>query len=176
MTQLRHYDNLGTARFITFSCHRRLPLLVSDSVRSIIVSNLERLRTEQSLRILGYVLMPEHIHLVLWPRDGLKLGPAIGRMKALAALEIIEGWRTTSLPPQWHDLSVQRDRLDKVVVWMRRCYDHNCRTRASVIEKIDYCHRNPVSRGLVTDPAEWKWSSFGWYQSERNVPLAIDEF
>jgi len=63
----------------------------------------------------------------------------------------------------------------KYQIFERRCYDHNCRTVEIVKEKILYCHKNPVTRGLVTSPEDWEWSSYRWYQGERDVPLAMDE-
>jgi putative transposase len=43
--------------------------------------------------------------------------------------------------------------------WQKRCYDHNCRTNETVLENIKYCHKNPVTRGLVKDPGDWQWSA-----------------
>jgi hypothetical protein len=62
------------------------------------------------------------------------------------------------------------------VFWQKRCYDHNCRSVDTVREKTIYCHNNPVKRGLVRHPSEYRWSSYDWYTGERDVPLAIDEF
>ncbi len=84
MTKLRHYDNLGTARFITFSCYRRYPVLRQDFALSVVVEQLAAIRKEHNIQLLGYVLMPEHIHLVLNPPDGVRLG--------------IDGWPTI---PWW---------------------------------------------------------------------------
>ena len=55
------------------------------------------------------------------------------------------------------------------------CYDHNCRTLETVLEKINYCHNNPVRAGLVGDPGDWKWSSYGWYQGDIDVPIIMDK-
>jgi hypothetical protein len=60
------------------------------------------------------------------------------------------------------------------VFWEPRCYDHNCRSSESVNEKIEYCHHNPVKRGLVADPGAWKWSSYNWYQGITDVPIQMD--
>ena len=57
--------------------------------------------------------------------------------------------------------------------WDKRCYDHNCRSPQTVVEKIRYCHNNPVTRGLVSDPAEWKWSSYNAQLGRPDVPLTV---
>ena len=130
----------------------------------MLLDELARLRHEQNVKILGYVVMPEHIHLVLLPPDGMKLGPAIGQMKARTSMSI----RKRSIVP------ILIRTTGQLAVWQRRCYDHNCRTSATVTEKISYCHKNPVNRGLVSEPGDWSWSSYNWYQGAKDVPLEID--
>jgi putative transposase len=167
MTGLRHYDNLGTARFLTFSCFRKRPVFSSDAACSVFLRRLSELRSCSRVKILGYVVMPDHVHLVLYPPDGLRLGLAIGQVKSLAAREIL----AFGGPP----LAVGRASSAEIhKIWERRCYDHNCRTPETVREKIAYCHNNPVRRGLVSEPGEWEYSSFRWYAGEREVPLGID--
>ncbi len=172
MPSLRHYDNLGMARFITFSCYHRFRLLRHPRVIRIFLSELERLR-RNGIVILGYVIMPEHVHLVLLPPDGIRLGVEVGRLKSrsaremLPALDDIYGQRTEKL-------RAKRDGAERRVFWQRRCYDHNCRTPETAKEKIEYCHKNPVTRGLVSCPADYPWSSFRWYHDLPGVEIEID--
>ena len=65
---------------------------------------------------------------------------------------------------------------EKRVFWQKRCYDHNCRTLETTLEKISYCHNNPVRRGLVAEPGDWRWSSYNCYQGVEDVPLTVDRF
>jgi putative transposase len=169
MTRLRHFDHLGTARFVTFSCYRRFRVFDADFARQIMIVHIERLRTGEGINLLGYVIMPEHLHLVLWPPDECKLGLAIGQMKARAALEILAAW-----PGAIPDLLRHESEQRRHQVFQRRCYDHNCRMVDTVREKITYCHKNAVARGLVSSPEEWLWSSHNWYQGRHDVPLAMD--
>ena len=179
MTKLRHYDHLGTARFVTFSCYHRYPLLREEATIRILLEDVRRIREDYQIKIYGYVVMPEHVHLVLHPADGIRLGAVIGRLKGLSSLQIQSSCAKsrpvlstgTSLSAAF---PVVRDGRVKNVFWQRRCYDHNCRTPESVIEKIEYCHNNPVKRGLVSDPAQWPWSSFNWYQGMNSVPPEMD--
>ena len=163
MPRLKHYDNTGTARFITFNCYRNEPSLVDDNAKAILARFIDQTRQKYGLRLLGYVFMPEHVHLVIHPVDGTPVGKVIREIKSLSARE----WFRLNEPPAQ---DVTR------VFWQKRCYDHNCRTAEVVREKIDYCHANPVRRGLVDEPAEWKWSSYNWYLGGRDVPLQIDEY
>ncbi len=161
MPNLRHYDNEGTARLVTFNCYRNLPSLNNNRAREIVVEHLNRARTKHKFKILAYVIMPNHVHLVLHPTEVMKLGMVIGEIKSRTAR-------------QWFAESKVASNSGKRVFWQSRCYDHNCRSKAAVIEKINYCHTNPVRSGLVKDQGDWNWSSYNWYQGKQPVPLIMD--
>ena len=174
MTKLRHYDNLGTARFVTFSCHKKLQLLIDDHDRITFLKCLSNIQSKYSLKLYGYVLMPDHVHLVLLPPDSVKIGTVIGEIKSQSARAILSDWgsrKDTRL--QW--LGVQRNGASRLAFWERRCYDHNCRSIATVLVKINYCHNNPVARGLVSEPGEWRWSSYKWYVGKQNDIVEIEQ-
>jgi REP-associated tyrosine transposase len=174
MPLLRHYDNLGTVRFITFSCYRRLNLINDDSIRKIIIESLKYILEKYSIKIFAYVLMPDHIHLVILPPDKLKLGRVIGYFKS------ISGYRAISYLKERNDsilerLSVNKNGRKRYAFWLKRFYDHNCRIDKAIYEKIKYCHNNPVIRGLVKNIEDWKWSSYDWYIGKENVPIIMDK-
>ena len=160
MPKLKHYDDFGTARFITFSCYRRQPYLIDDKAKEVFVSQLDIARKKYGFKISGYVIMPEHIHLVLNAPPAMKMGIVIGEVKSLMS--------------RAYFISIKNSDDQRGVFWEKRCYDHNCRTTATVIEKINYCHNNPVKRGLVSECGNYRWSSYNWYQGYRDVPLKID--
>ena len=66
MTKLRHYDHTGTARFVTFSCYRHLPGLQSNGTTALFMRHLDAAREKYQFQLLGYVVMPDHVHLVLY--------------------------------------------------------------------------------------------------------------
>jgi putative transposase len=135
--RLERFQHEGGLHFLTFSCHGRLPYLASESACELFERSLEATRRRYVLFVFGYVVMPEHVHLLVSePRRGM-LDRAIQALK-------------TSVAKQ----SSQRP------FWLARYYDFNVRSEAKRIEKLRYIHRNPVARGLVNRPEEWKWSSF----------------
>ena len=170
MTKLRHYDDLETSRFVTFSCYQRLPLFGQKTTRDLFCSYLHQFREQTGIKILGYVIMPEHVHLVLHPPTGCSLGREIGKLKGRSANELLSTLKDTPLR-----LLCDGTQTESRAFWHRRCYDHNCRSRETTIEKIEYCHSNPVKRGLVSDPAEWIWSSYRWYNGYDDAILDIDD-
>jgi putative transposase len=128
----------------------------------LLVRQLIESRQKYKYKLLGYAIMPEHIHLVILPPEIMKLGLVIREIKSKMAREYFS--------------EVRNNQSGKNVFWQKRCYDHNCRNTESVKEKITYCHNNPVKRGLVSEPGEYKWSSYNWYMGRRDVPILIDEY
>jgi putative transposase len=175
MTQLHHYDKLGTARFITFGCHHQYKLLTEESAIQSFLIHLHQARGKYGFLILGYVVMPDHVHLVLYPKDDIPIGEVIGEIKSRSAREILAQWKAVN-HPYLERLLVTRNGITRYAFWQRRCYDHNCRMRETVLEKIEYCHHNPVKRGLVDNAADWKWSSYNWYNRKRGNILEIDDY
>jgi len=160
--RLKHYDDLGTARFITFCCYRLQPFLQQPRASELLIKYINETRNKYGFKLLGYVIMPEHVHMVLLPPDGMKLGLVIREIKSKIAREYFAlDMNATS---------------GQNVFWQKRCYDHNCRSMESTREKINYCHNNPVKRGLAMEPRGYTWSSYNWHQGIKDVPLLMDEY
>jgi putative transposase len=155
MTKPPRFDHSGTARFVTIVCHKRYPVFVHESHCSIFLNWLADLRNRSGIRVLGYVIMPDHIHLVLWPPADAPLGFLIGQCKGRAAREILSNW-TGRIPKE---LGVQGPRNRQHRIFQPKCYDHSCRTVEDVRQKIEYCHANPQKSGLLNSPEEWVFSS-----------------
>jgi len=154
MTQgLVRYQDSGDLHLITFSCHQLSPYLRSPSARSLFERTLERTRFRYGFSILGYVVMPEHVHLLL------SEPPEHPLSKALQALKLSMSKLSSQHPfwqPRYHDFNVQCERKRK--------------------EKLRYIHRNPVRRGLVQRPEQWKWSSFHHYATGEIGIVEIESF
>jgi putative transposase len=147
---------------------------MKPGIAELFLSYLDQIRQKYVLSLWGYVVMPDHIHLVLKPDNGLSLGAIIGELKSISARSILAQLRENSAI----DLGmISRCNGDTPTqsLWQRRCYDHNCRTTEVVVEKINYCHNNPVASGLVDKPGKWRWSSYGWYTGDKNVAIDMDE-
>ena len=83
-TGLKRYYGRGDLHFITFSCYRRLPLLDTQRARNLFVRELARVRKEYGFLLPGYVVMPEHVHLLMSePKKG---APSTVRLPSACAL------------------------------------------------------------------------------------------
>ncbi|MGB6974687.1 MAG: transposase [Terracidiphilus sp.] len=137
---LVRYQQAGCFHFLTFSCSRRRPYLGTPEARELFESALERIRKRYRFVVCGYVVMPEHVHLLVSE-------PALGLLnRSVQALK----------------LSVTRRRPERPF-WQVRYYDFNVHNEKKRVEKLRYMHRNPVVRGLVEKPQDWPWSSFRHY-------------
>jgi len=174
MPKLHHYDKFNTVRFITMSCYRRYRLFNHIRLYKIFLRHLESFRIKNETSVLGYVVMPNHVHLVLYPHIELKMGIAMGKLKSLSAYEIISDWKREN-NEVLEKLRVMRGNKESYAFWQLRCYDHNCRSPKIVREKINYCHNNPVRAGLVKEPEEWRWSSYNCYWSNREEIVRVDK-
>jgi putative transposase len=152
-TNLKRYQTQGHHHFITFSCHRRLPYLDNDHARTTFLKELEKLRSNHQFYVFGYVLMPEHVHLLV---SEPKLHPLATTLNVLK-----------------HETS-QRLKRDRLQFWQRRYYDFNVLTQAKLVEKLCYIHRNPVERGLVPKPEDYPWSSFRHWLTGEIAPVEIE--
>lgn len=169
MTKLTQYDNLDTAQFITFSCYHKYQLLIEIKPKNIFLKHLKEVCIKYNINILGYVIMPEHVHLVLYPNQSVEMGLVIGEIKSKSAREILLLFKS-----QKNSLLTKLSVNDRLVFWQKRCYDHNCRSIDIVKDRINYCHKIPVTKGLALTMEDWKFSSYRWYKNMDEVKLEID--
>ena len=170
------WDEPAHAHFLTYSCYRRLPLLTKDRTRQWVVDALDSTRSEQHFELWAYVIMPEHVHLVLHPRQ-----PRYQMRRILAAIKrpvsiLARDFLTTRGQTTWlHRLSVQYPSRSVFRFWQPGGgYDNNIFRERTLAEVIDYIHANPVRRGLAQHPGDWIWSSARFYDGIKDVPIKMD--
>ena len=166
---LKRYYGLGHLHFITFSCHRRMALLATVRARNAFGRALEQVRRKYDFALVGYVVMPEHVHLLIGESKRGNPSTVVHSLKLRVSKSMR---RTRSSPSQrsfaFHGATVPRS-------WQPRFYDFNVWSAKKRREKLEYMHRNPVIRGLVKDPKDWVWSSYSSY-SRRGTPLLPIDF
>ena len=170
---LRRFQETGHSHFVTFSCYRRQPFFSTPELCNRFVETLEDTRARFGLYVYGYVVMPEHVHLLVSEPPGAKLADALHYLK-LSFAKRTRGLRR-SLVPQVRARFV-RANLGTAPgsFWQKRYHDRNVRNYHEFSMKLRYLHRNPVTRGLVREPAEWKWSSFRHYALREIGVVAIE--
>src|ERR1700686_448876 len=143
---LTRFHQSGQSHFVTFCCYHRRRLLTTDASRRIFESALERVRRSFRLRVYGYAVMPEHVHLLLSKPQRETLAYALKSLKQGVSRRLID---------------------DAEHFWQKRYYDFNIRDYPQFVEKLRYIHRNPVKAGLCERPEDWEWGSFRHYYATR---------
>jgi len=149
--------------FITFSCYRRLPLLRTTAARDIFLRALDETRQRYQFVIVGYVVMPEHVHLLIGEP---KIGTPSTVMQVLKqrVSKMLRGRRRKRVPATQMRLWDERRDERLPHFWQGRFYDFNVWSKKKRNEKLHYMHFNPVKRKLVDDPKLWLWSSYRFYR------------
>ena len=209
---LQRFYGGSDLHFLTFSCYQRKPLFRSAARCDLLLQILERVRRRYRLVVLGYVVMPEHVHLLVSEPQRKTLSTAIQALK-LGVVRGLEYEGERSVPMSRTSSETLRLNPARAVgagldvgwavpmsrkpsetwgspilrtpdvggcekpnrFWQARFYDFNVWTEHKRIEKLRYIHRNPVARGLVAAPEQWRWSSFRWYLWGEVGPVRIND-
>ncbi|HVJ04720.1 MAG TPA: transposase [Candidatus Saccharimonadales bacterium] len=150
---LRRIQQSGQSHFVTFCCHQRLENFALPEARYVFEAALERVRRCYALRVYGYVVMPEHVHLLLSEPGRKTLAVAIKSLKQGVSRRLIG---------------------DAEHFWQHRYYDFNIRDYPQFLEKLRYIHRNPVMRGLCDHPGKWPSSSYNHYATALSGNVEIE--
>ncbi len=152
--------------FTTRSCDRRLPVRCTAHSRDTFLKTLEQTRERYRFVVVGYVVMPEHIYLLLTEPEVATLSTVMQLVKQRTAHAL--------LPKRKRSNQRQRnlfgDEPKRRAFWQARFYDFNVWTTKKRVEKIRYMHRNPVKRRLVGAPEQWRWNSYRFYLLEEAGP------
>ncbi|WP_339911129.1 REP-associated tyrosine transposase [Symmachiella dynata] len=159
--RVKHFQERGHVHELTFSCFQRMPLLTNDSWRTLLAQSVVRAAERHQYRLVAFVFMPEHVHLLVLPeRDASTISALLNAIK-----------RPYSYRIKQLLLNSQCDLLEKLTIRQRPGvttfrywqegpgYDRNLIEPESIIAAIDYIHENPVKRGLCERAIDWRWSS-----------------
>lgn len=169
--RLQRWEGTGAVRFVTFSCQLRLPLLGHPAIRDVFAEHLAMARSDHGFELYAWVVMPEHVHLIMRPRKGTELADALHSLKTSVAKRVVARWKELQAPVL-EELRTSRGRLR---FWQKGGgFDRNVRDADELCKEIRYVHRNPVERELVKEPEDWAWSSVRWWMGRRKGEVECD--
>ncbi len=169
---LKRYFGQGHLHFLTFSCYRRLPLLGTLRMRNLFVKILGELREQYRFRLVGYVVMPDHVHLLLNEPESATPSKVLQVLKQRVSPKA-RGKRRRGSGMQLR-INFPGETAELRQFWQRRFYDFNVWSQKKIKEKLDYMHVNPVKRALVDHPKDWPWSSWLFYAKGEKRLVSID--
>lgn len=171
----RRFEEARMPHELTFSCYKKLPFFKRDRACIWFVEALETQRHEWSMDIWSWVIMPDHVHLLVAPQvAGAEVGRFAGSVKELVARKAVAWLQEHS--PQWlSNIRVVEGSKVRHRFWQPGGgYDRNVEETDTLQSMIQYIHQNPVRRGLVERAEDYEWSSARWYAGLSPVRLKMD--
>jgi putative transposase len=168
------WNTPGHAHELTFSCYRRFPFFKAQRCRQWLLTAIDAARIKLAFDLWAFVIMPEHVHLIVRPRR-----PDYAMSSILSAIKRPVGQRAIAYlverqSPWLHALTRLRRGSTERLFWQSGGgYDRNIISGRTLLQMIDYVHENPVRRQLVQRASDWEWSSASHYVGGKSC-LAID--
>lgn len=171
--RVRHYDTHGDAHFLTFSCYKHQRFLVRDLTCEYLADAIERAQIKQSFHLWAYVFMPEHVHLLIWPRENCSVSLILLSIKQSVARKAVFYLRSHN--PDGLKYLATGQKHAPYPFWQDGSgYDANLHEPRALLSRVEYIHANPVRSQLVEYPEDWKWSSVRDWAGSGTGPLRLD--
>jgi putative transposase len=158
----------GALHFVTANCHNRARTFRDDQCCQSFLDSIRTVKEDRPFKLIAYVVMPDHCHLIVNPRDG-QITDLTGALKGLSARRIIDGaspeaFRLDTPAPDGSTHQVWQESFKALAMW----------SSWLIWQKINYIHNNPVKAGLVRSAVEYRWSSFRAFYHNSGEPLPVD--
>jgi len=156
----------GALHFVTGNFLNRVPVFKQQLCCEAFIDILRTLLNEWPCKLIAYVLMPDHTHLIVNPKDG-RIKEFTGKLKSLSARAIVQTAR---------GIEFKFDREESShLVWQESFKATPLWSAWMIWQKINYIHANPVKAGLMKSAKDYRWSSFRCFYSGAEVDLKVDQ-
>jgi REP element-mobilizing transposase RayT len=173
---MNHIYLEGYIYYLTIITQNRLNLFVRPGFVIPIYDSLNFYRHKQTFKIVGYVIMPDHLHLLIWPYGKATIADIMRDFKKFTAVRLIRQAQVE----QNHEWLAQFQKAGEVTgrsnnkVWQDDYWDKMVFTEKSLRQKLNYIHRNPVRAGLVDDIEDYPYSSYRNYVHDDHSLIEVD--
>lgn len=167
----------NTFHYLTMVNFKRVPVLKSEKACQFFVDVLAETREKHPFKLIGYVIMPNHVHLILNPVecDISLVGKAL---KGISARKIIDWLKENNFQTSLEKLALPKTqkRNHSYAVWQKKVTSIDLSSPKFIRQKLNYVHLNPIRAGFCDHPAKWKWSSYHAYlpHEKGEVPIEMD--
>ena len=169
-----HFNTPGTPHGLTFSCFKNRNFLNYKRTRIYLVNSLENSRRKHNFDIWAYVIMPDHVHLLVFPKNAdYSISKILKSIKLPVAKHTLQWIRVNK--PENLRLFATGEKHHPYRFWKDGGgYDRNIRDQNELNRFVNYVHDNPVRRGLVEQSIQWYWSSASEWLCDIKGPVGID--
>jgi putative transposase len=165
----------GHAHELTFTCYRRYRFLSAERTCQWLCEAIDKARHGLDFALWAFVFMPEHAHVVVWPRRPVyEISAILKEIKEPVGRQAVS--YLAEHAPEWLPrITRQRGQRTEHLFWQSGGgFDRNIWEPSTLMSMIDYIHMNPVRRGLVAKASDWRWSSAGWFEGMPTCDLIPD--
>ncbi|VAX41693.1 hypothetical protein MNBD_PLANCTO02-2196 [hydrothermal vent metagenome] len=160
------YDDELYAHFITFSCYKHRKFLERNQPKRILLGVLNSQLSKQKAKCIGFVIMPNHVHIIVWFPEPNQLSMFVKQWKQQTSVKIKQFFQE-NFPDYFSQISEQEP------IWQRKYYPFHLYSQEKIEEKLNYMHMNPVKAELVEKSIDWQWSSARYYELGKSVGVPI---
>ena len=153
----------GALHYVTGNFLNRVPVFTVAQFCVAFLDELKELNQKWPSKLITYVLMPDHFHLIANPRDG-RIKEFTGHLKAVSAKAIVKVNNCFSFAETDEGHQVWQESFKDMALW----------SGWMIQQKINYIHANPIKAGLVNSTKDYYWSGFRSFYSLGDEPLAVD--
>lgn len=191
---LSRFNEESYGHFVTSKTFRNKRIFNDTKCCDIVAEDIGFYRKKLRFKLLGYCIMPDHLHLIVWWNEEklpeLMISKIIQSVKSHSGRRIVdylhkEGRRgpltssTSSLGQGTQATRIgeyPRRRMSdqKYQIWQPSFYDFNVYSEKKLREKLDYIHWNPVRATLCKRPEDWQWSSYSFYEFGKQGEISIN--
>jgi putative transposase len=160
MTRTRYkIYNQQQPHFLTMTVVEWIPLFTNPEIVSLLLESLRFVQKEREIILYAYVIMEHHLHLIA---SAPELGKTMKEFKSYTARTIIDYLEEKKLLPLLEEL--HREKLAHKTkcdyqLWQEGSHPEEIYSEGMLLQKIEYIHNNPVRRGYVDEPKQWRYSS-----------------
>lgn len=167
----------NTFHYLTMVNYRRVPVFKSEKACQFFIDVLAKTRTKHPFKLVGYVIMPDHVHMILNP-VGCDISFVGKALKGVSARKLVDWLKENNFQTSLQKLALPKmqKRNHSYAVWQKKVTSIDLSSPKFIRQKLNYVHLNPVRAGLCDHPAKWKWSSYRAYLPHKKgeVPIEMD--
>ena len=161
--------------FVTCTILNWLPIFTRKESVDIIIQSLKYLQKEENLRLYAYVILENHIHLIVQSDD---IGKSMRHFKSFTAkelLKLLQKEKAEILLKQFRFYKKAHKKNKTYQIWQEGYQPKLIQTDSMMISKINYIHQNPVKRGYVDEAKHWRCSSARDYEDIKGL-IEVERF
>lgn len=170
----KNYSLENACYFITITARKFIPLFTDETVVRILFDSLEFLRRNDGLKVYAYIVMPNHIHLVVGC-DSKSINNMVGGFKSYTSRSIAE-YLELNNAPLLKKFEKSAYKGQNYAIWQETFRSEIIYDEAFLRQKVDYIHNNPVKGGLVESADDWQYSSCRQFECDASFGNPVSGF